>query len=318
MRKLFSYLLVIALLLVFGRSSAFASTSDSTWNVIARMPFPNHDITGVVLNGKLYISGGCTVLPNQKMTKMFDEVWELTPNPWHWRVAAKLMCTRIYNTTVAFEGKIWVIGGDLLELDSTRKPTNTVEIYDPKIGRVNKGPETTIARSVPVAMVAAGRLYVIGTPSLRQANPPCSVESIGPGETEWRREPDGPKGMGLIVGCSFNDKIYINLPKPGLVIFDPKNNSWETVSSPIPTRSCQMATYNGEIWMIGGRNGQGGTQTMIFNPTHHTWRQGTPIPIDTSWGATGVIGGELIMTGGARSGEFYDATYILKINKKDK
>jgi len=223
---------------------------------------------------------------------------------------------RIYNTTVAFDGKIWVIGGDLLEPDSTRKPTNTVEIYDPKTGLVTKGPETTFARPMPVALVAGGRLYVIGTPSLREANLPCPIESIGPGETEWRREPDGPKGMGPLAGCSFNDKIYINMPKPGLAIFDPKNNSWETLESPIPTRSCQMATYNGEIWMIGGRNGHGDTQTMIFNPTSYTWRKGTPIPRETSWGATGVIGEELILTGGARIGEFYDATYILKINKK--
>ena len=314
MRLLSRSFKLTALLLVVSITSVLASTNDSTWSKVTRMPFPNHDITGSVLNGRLYVSGGCSVLSNQKKIKFFDEIWELSPNPWHWRVAAKLLRTRIYNSTEAFDGKIWVIGGDLLEPDSTRKSTNTVEIYDPKIGMVTKGPKTIIARPVPVALVADGRLYVMGA-ALHEAHLPGPVESIGPGETQWRREPDGPVGMDAISGCSFNNKIYINLPKSGLAIFDPKNNSWETVPIPFPTRSCQMATYKGEIWMMGGRNGIGGTQTMIFNPITHIWHQGTPIPIDTSWGATGVIGGELIMTGGARSGEFYDATYILKINK---
>ncbi len=284
----------------------------SAWKVVAQMPAGVHDIMAAELNGKLYVAGGLGA--RGKETYISDEIWELSPLPWHWRVLANLGHKRIYNATASFDGKVWLIGGDVLDSTTGKRVTVAmVQICDPATGTISNGPDLLLPRPKPLALVAGGRLYVIG---VTDGHGPCPIESIGSGETQWRNEPPGPAGMDALAGTVLDNKIYIDFPTPGLAIFDPAASTWELVNTPLKTRSCQMAAYQNEIWMMGGRGGQ--QRTMIYNPQSKAFRDGPAIPEDLSWGAAGVVQGQLVETGGAtyakppESGtKFSDRTYVL-------
>lgn len=280
------------------------------WQAVARMPASNHDLTAAVLHNRFYVAGGLTAdwgFPAR--SHPFDELWELNPASWSWHVVAKLHRARIYCATAAFDNKVWVLGGDVIEPDGKRFAVTTTELCDPRTGKVTLGPASTIARPMPLALTANGRLYVMGNPR-DQYEQPGQMESIGIGETAWRQEPDRPAGMGPLAGTSLADKLYVLVPKKGLAIFDAKARQWELLVPPSIPRSCQMAAYRNEIWLLGGQDITDKTQVLIFNPATRTWRTGPPLPRPNSWGAAATVNGKLIMTGGAALRSETDRVYI--------
>ena len=292
---------------------------ESPWKVVARMPASNHDVTAAVLGNKVFIAGGLSAdFGFPARSHSFDEAWELDVKTWTWRVAAKLFRDRIYCATAAFDGKIWVIGGDVIEPNGKRSAVTTIELIDPVTGVVTRGVESTIARPMPLAMEANGRLYVMGNP-LGEFDKPGKIESIGVGEKSWRQEPDGPVGMSALAGTSLNGKLYVMIPKQGLAVFDTQTAKWEMIAPPSIPVSNQMAAYRDEIWMIGGWGPKDPLQTLIFDPRARTFRQGPPTPVALSWGGAAVVNGKLIITGGAglRSDKdrvfiYSDRTYVLQ------
>ncbi len=297
----------------------FRPTSVATqkeWEVVARMPASNHDLTAAVLNNKFYVSGGLTAewgFPTR--SHPFDELWELDPKVWQWRVAGRLGRGRIYCATAAFENKIWIVGGDVIEADGMRHAVTTVQLFDPRNGVIIEGVPNTIARPMPMALAAGGRLYVMGN-AKDQYNQPGQMESIGVGESAWRREPDGPAGMGPLAGAVLDGILYVAVKDQGLAMFDTTAKQWREIDSKFKPRSCQMTAFRGEIWMMGGRDTAGEDQTLIYSPRTATWRQGALLPRPLSWGAAEVINGRLIVTGGAASyGRDYlysDRTFVLR------
>jgi hypothetical protein len=302
-----------------AREMEFRPTSvaaQDRWDVVTRMPASNHDLTGAVLRDKLYVAGGLTAewgFPTR--SHPFDELWELDPQGWRWRVAGRFGRARIYCAAAAFAERIWVVGGDVIEADGMRHAVTTVEIFDPRTGTMSQGVPSTIARPMPLALAAGGRLYVMGNEK-DAYDQPGQMESIGVGEPAWRREPNGPPGMGPLAGTALDGRLYVAVRDRGLVVFDAASNRWEAVESESKPRSCEMAAYRGEIWMMGGRDTAGEDQSWIYSPGAGSWRRGPPLPRPLSWGAAGVIKDRLIVTGGAASyGRDYlynDRTFVLR------
>ena len=305
-----------------AQEMAFAATSvaspsqgPSHWQVVARMPASNHDLTAAVLRDRFYVAGGLTAewgFPTR--SHPFDELWELDARRWQWRVAGRFGRGRIYCATAAFDNKVWIIGGDVIESDGVRHAVTTVQIYDPRTGAVTEGVPNTLARPMPMALAAHGRLYVMGN-ERDHYDESGKMESIAVGETNWRREPDGPAGMGPLAGAVLDGKLYVAVRNVGLAIFDTATKQWEVDATHKP-RSCEMTAYRGEIWMLGGRDTAGEDQTLIYAPQTQSWRPGTKLPRPLSWGAAAVVNGQLIVTGGAASyGKDYlynDLTFVLR------
>jgi len=265
------------------------------------MPASNHDLTAAVIGDKFYVAGGLTAewgFPTR--SHPFDELWELDTKSWRWRVAAKLGRGRIYCATAAFDNKIWIIGGDVIESDGTRHAITTVQIYDPRTGTVIEGVPNALARPMPMALAANGRLYVMGNERDHYGEP-GRMESIGVGETAWKREPDGPSGMGPLAGVALDDKLYVTVRDHGLAIYDARQQRWDASATEHKPRSSQMTAYRGEIWVMGGRDTAGEDQTLIYTPRTRSWRAGPRLPRPLSWGAAAVVGNKLIVTGGAAS-----------------
>ena len=300
-------------------STPTSIAAQKNWDIVARMPASNHDLTAAVLHNKFYLGGGLTAewgFPTS--SHAFDELWELDPKNWRWRVAGRFGRARIYCATAAFNNKVWIIGGDVIESDGTRHAVTTVQLYDPRSGAITEGPPNTIARPMPMALSANGRLYVVGS-AKGEYDRPAQMESIGAGEVSWRREPHAPHGMGPLAGAALDGKLYIAVRDKGLMMYDTAAKRWETIESAAKPRSCQMTAYRGEIWMPGGRDTAGEDQTWIYSPNDHQWRNGPLLPRPLSWGAAEVVDGKLILTGGAGSyGKDYlytDRTFVLRDGK---
>jgi hypothetical protein len=288
--------LLFALLLSAIAVSA-ADAPASPWREIARMPADNHDLAAAVIGEKLYVAGGVTNdYRGTGRVQAFDEIWELDSRTWAWRAVAKFARPRIYCGTEAFDGRVWVTGGDILHEDGQRRATTLVETYDPRTGALTRAPDLPVALPWPLALAAAGRLWVVGA---RNRTEPGQFASIGPGETAWRVEPEAPPKMWALAGAVLGDKLFICVPDTGLAEFDPATHAWRVIPGPTKARSAQVAAWRGEIWIMGGVDIADRTETLIYNPAKNTWRLGPPLPNPLAWGAAGVVADRLIVTGGA-------------------
>ena len=129
--------------------AAYSPTTVATqqqWEIVARMPASNHDLTAAVLQNKFYVAGGLTAewgFPTR--SHPFDELWELDPKNWQWRVAGKFGRGRIYCATATFDNKIWIVGGDVIKSDGTRHAVTTVQLFNPRTKNISAGIPNTIA-----------------------------------------------------------------------------------------------------------------------------------------------------------------------------
>ncbi len=272
----------------------------AAWREVARMPADNHDLAAAVTGGKLYVAGGVTNdYQGTGRVKAFDEIWELDPRTWSWRAAARFARPRIYCGTEAFGERVWIAGGDILHEDGQRRATTIVETYDPKTGALERAPDLPFAPPRPLALAAAGRLWVVGTIDRDDRTGRGQLASIGPGEKAWRKEPEALPKMYALAGAALNDKLYICVPETGLAEFDPATRAWRVIPGPTQPRSGQVAAWRGEIWIAGGMDLADRAETRIFNPAQGTWRMGPPLPNPLAWGAAGVVDDQLVVTGGA-------------------
>ena len=291
-------------------AAAHAAPLPSPWRTVARMPVSNHDLSAAVMDGQLFVAGGQTAewgFPAR--TRAFDELWQLDGASWTWRIAARFSTPRIYCSTVAFLGRIWVIAGDRLDADGTRRATTAVELFDPQTGKLTTGPDLPDALPCPLALVVRDRLYVMGAVN---RSLPGRMVSIGRGEKMWRREPDGPLQMWALAGAAIDDTLYVAVPQVGFATFDTATARWGSLPSPSRPRSSQIAAWRGELWVMGGRDIVDQSETRVFNPVTRTWRTGPALPRPLAWGAAAVLHDRIVVTGGAAGTSYSDRTFALE------
>jgi hypothetical protein len=291
-------------------SAVTAPATPGPWRVMTRMPASNHDLSAAVVDDFLYVAGGLTAeWGYPARSHAFNELWALDARTWTWRIAAKFPQPRIYCATVAFQGRVWIVGGDVVSAEGRRRSTTSATIFDPKTGIVVAGPDLPVAQPAPLALVARKRLYVMGTANRES---PGRMDSIGPDETSWRREPDGPPRMWALAGAAWENRLYVAVPHTGLAVFDPETRRWNISGGPTHPRSPQVAAWRGEIWLIGGRDIAKPRDTRIFNPRTLGWRSGPPLDRELAWGAAAVVQDQIVVTGGAAGPCYSDRTYVLQ------
>ena len=303
--------------LVVPPESARTEAVAPPWRLVSRMPSSNHDLSAAVVNGRLYLAGGMTWdwgLPAKN--HFFDELWALEPKDWTWSIAAKFSQPRVYCSTVAFDGRVWIVGGDVIDPDGKRRTVTLVETFDPKTSKIERAPDLPFALPAPCTLAAGGRLWAVGARNREERG---QMASIGPGETTWRVEPEALHHMWALAGTALDDKLYVCVPNTGLAVFDPATKQWTVVPGPSKPRSAQVAAWRGEIWIVGGTDIADWNETWIYNPAARTWRTGPSLPARVAWGAAGVVDDQLVVAGGAtprmtpegRTFDFSDRTFVL-------
>jgi len=302
-----------------GRQFASRPAADAWqrhWELVARLPGSNHDLSGDVLGGDFFMAGGRTNawgFPARlhDYADVFRFAYDSRTRHGRWDVVARLPRPLVHCGTSHLGGRLVVVGGDRIDAAGERHEQAATFFVEPSPGRVSSGPPLARPRPMPIALHVNGRVYVAGNPRGRD-DEPGRLESLGAGEQAWRREPDGPAGFGPLAGCVLGEEIFLAVPHRFLAVFNTRAGTWRTVTVPRPPRSCQMAGYAGEVWLLGGRGVRDGREVQIFDPATGRWRSGPDLPRELVWGCAAVVDGRLMVAGGAAGACYSNRTWMLR------
>lgn len=293
------------------RQAPAADAWQRNWQAIAYLPSGTHDLSGDVLDGKFYMDWAITGDFGYPSTgAMHTKLLAFDPASKHWSTAADYGLPRGYCGVAALDGTIWTISGAATNADGERFNSTLTQIFDPTSGQMTEGPALPVAIPSCIALSSGTRLYVLGYPQGKDHA--LKLYSIGPGESDWRSEPDGPIGGGSSYGTELDGKLYTVVDHRYLAIFDTATSSWETSVAPHSPRSPAVGHYQGEIWVMGGRNSESEDVSYIFSPKSQQWRKGPQLPRKLIWGCAFNIDGQLYLNGGYGGRGFNNATYRLR------
>lgn len=302
-----------------GRQLASQPAADAWqrhWELVARLPGSNHDLSGDLLGDSFFMAGGRTTAWGyparlHDFAEVFRFAYHEQAGRGKWDAIATLPHPLVHCGTSHVGGHLVVVGGDRIDAASKRHEQAAVFFVNPATGDVTEGPPLAWPRPMPIALHVNGRVYVAGNPQ-GAADEPGRLESLGPGEQSWRQEPDGPAGFGPLAGCLLGDEIFLAVPHKYLAVFNTQTATWRTVAVPRPPRSCQMAGYRDEVWLLGGRGVRDGREVQILNPATGQWRRGPDLPRELVWGCAAVVDGRLMVAGGAAGSCYSNRTWMLR------
>jgi hypothetical protein len=265
------------------------------------------------MDGQFYMAGGQNAgWGYPAKPHVFRDLMAFDPVAQRWSIVALLDRPRFYNGTSWLDGRVWIIGGNMRDEQYNSITLSSVEIWDPKSKTLSTGPPLPAPLDNPVAVHIDGRIYCAGFAKNEEGAGPCLLFSIGRNETSWRKEPDGPSYRLALAATSHQDSLYLALPEKGLGRFDTRTRTWSLIPVAHAVRSPQMATYNDQIWIMGGRDVDHQDQTIIYKPSDGSWSTGPSLPRELAWGAGTVIGGHLMIVGGAAGRAYSNRTFYLR------
>jgi hypothetical protein len=283
------------------------------WQLVDRIPAGDHDLSGDVMDGVFYMAGGQNAgWGYPARPHVFRELMAFDPAVKRWSIVALLDQPRFYNGTSWLDGRVWIIGGNTRDAQYNSVTLSSVEIWDPRSKTLHSGPSLPLPLDNPVALHIDDRIYCAGFTKSDKEAEPCLLFSIGKNETSWRREPDGPSYKFALAATAYQDSLYLAVPGKGLGCFDTKSRTWKLISFANPVRSPQMASYHDQIWIMGGRDIDHQDQTILYKPGDGSWSSGPSLPRELAWGAGTVIGGQLMVVGGAAGRGYNNRTFYLR------
>src|ERR1700724_817443 len=262
--------------LVFSMA-ALAQMPINPWKKGAPFPYPDEELYGVALNGKMYVIGGWDEGKAAGLNYEYDAATD------KWTEKKGMPRLAHHAALAAANGKIYVIGGFVPPKD-TQIPTggawepiaDTWE-YDPAADSWKSLAPVPTKRGAAVAVEVAGKIYVIGGATVAGSKDP-----------------------------------YFTFFGPSLVlttneVFDPATNKWESRKPMSVARNhAYAAAVNGKIYVIGGRTGHAfilsATNTDVveeYSPVSDMWSAPKErMPTPRSGGATGTDGRRIYIAGG--------------------
>ena len=243
----------------------------------------------------------------------------------NWEVVSKLPTHREGFSTAVVNGKIYLIGGTLVENRRGPLGLSIVEVYDPKTNQWRRVADMPTPRTSAEAAVVNGIIYVLGGYNAVEKHVKHMkfldiVEAYNPQNDTWTRKQDlSTPHIGFGVG-SVDNKIYTvggtTHPldaKPGdpgridlVEVYDPGTDMWAKRAK-MPTRrdGFGVAVVNNRIYAIGGRGwpqfGPGGpflTTIEAYNPKLNRWQEQGDMPNLRTAFSTVSLGEVIYLIGG--------------------
>ena len=189
-----------------------------TWVKKRDMPTLRARFTTAVADGKIYVIGGIVLdkkLGKQVITGLV-EVYDPLTNRWEKR--ANMLIEREYPATEVVGGKIYVVGGYILQQGAlANRFTRSIEEYNPKTNKWRKLPDMPMLKGWFASVVVDNEIYTIG-------------------------------GVSLDAGIKRIDAVDV---------YNPTANNWR-VGEPITiAKTTTPAVANGTIYLFGGLMDQG-------------------------------------------------------------
>jgi N-acetylneuraminic acid mutarotase len=250
-----------------GKVMAYNTATD-TWITKASLPTPLWGTNGAaVLNGKIYISGGCAEIGHA--TCVFDPpssaLFVYDPSTNTWARNQNMPSVLSSSGTSQFGGTHGATG------------------------------------------VIAGRLYVLTEcyeafePAFEHCSPALFFR-YNPVTDKWTVLPRPVGGHDFAVGGVIDGKFYATGFDGQLEVYDPATNHW-TTKTPLPNPHVRLSTgavAQGRLFVIGGqRLTETETplrRTIAYDPTSNTWITKAPMPT----ARVGVAASRVFVNGQAR------------------
>jgi Kelch motif len=272
-----------------------------------------------VVNNQIFAFG---VDANQKAL-----TYSYNPATDTWIMKKPMPTSREYCIVVAYQDKIYIIGGILgYNHSGAQILTGVNEMYDPAADNWTIKASMPTLRTSMDGILLNGKIYVpsglvgnVPGPSLTNV-----TEVYDPSTDNWTTAAPIPTSVFHYASASIGNKIYVvgGETKAGFTsinqIFDTDTNSW-SLGKPLPTLTVQAvgsATTGVNspegVYVIGGRlNGPINT-TQIYDTAKDDWTYGAPFPSThdyvTEYLAATTLNDTLFIVGGiARANEgFYE------------
>jgi DNA-binding CsgD family transcriptional regulator len=174
-----------------------------------------------------------------------------------WQARAPLPTPRQGLATVAYEGRVYAIGGE-----SADGVSGTVERYDPEADAWMPLADKPTAVADVAAALIGGEIYVPGGRTL-SGSPAATVEAYNPETETWEARGPLPVALSAYALASLEGKLYLFGGWDGSVYldsvyeYDPAQDVW-AAKTPMPTARgfAGAAVADGKIYVIGGYDGQ--------------------------------------------------------------
>ncbi len=273
----FAATLAVITCLAFATATQ-AQMPTSPWRKAAPFPYPDEELYGTAVNGKMYVIGGWDD------GKAAGINYEYDPATDKWTQKKGMPRAAHHAAIAAANGKLYVIGGFVPPNDTqiptggAWEPINETWEYDPATDSWKSLAPLPTKRGAAVAVEVGGKIYVIG------------------GATTVANSKDP----------------YFTFFGPSLVlttneVFDPATNKWESRKPMSVARNhAYAAAVDGKIYVIGGRTGHAfilsATNTDVveeYSPLSDSWSAPKErMPVPRSGGAWGTDGRRIYVAGG--------------------
>jgi N-acetylneuraminic acid mutarotase len=287
---IFCIIAIIPCLSYFVSDSVFQmsySEPTSFWSNGKNMPTPREEISGALLNGKIYIVGGSP--DGNKITDNVD-VYDTKADEWH--SVASLPVPRDHIGVCSYDGKVYAVGG----FDVKDRPTNELLIYDPQKNKWKYGSPMPTSRGALVAEFINGTLYAAGGVDATH-NVISTLEAYDPQTNKWIARAPMPSARHHLSSAVVDGKLYViggrllgdGIPRPinealsnlnDNEVYDPQHNSW-SILAPMPSKRSGLAAapVNSSIYVLGGQSVNGTfDNNEVFNTKTKIWSSEIPMP----------------------------------------
>ena len=318
-------------------SAELYDPETARWSPTGSMSVPRREHSTVLLpDGRVLAMGG---LDEDRKVQSSAEIYDPQTGEWS-PVSSMAVARRGHRALLLADGRVLVFGGrqiamTLLQSDSLQM----VEAFDPASGEWSNAPDMVVGHiGLEAVVLQDGRVLVTGgmtTAGAETASAAQSDSGDDAGATGRSPRTSGPEiydpaaGEWLQSGFAratmshtltlLEDGIAVQVGGfggiaaagvPGMEVFDPRSDTWETGPPMAEGRMFHTATLleDGKLLVVGGTGVDGNLRSAeIFDPTARTWSPAGRISVARA-GHTATLlqdGTVLIAGGGSAQAEMF-------------
>jgi N-acetylneuraminic acid mutarotase len=231
------------------------------WDVSKAPPmYQRYGNGACAVNGKIYAFGGAVEYPGP----VYDNIQVYDPDSNIWKDHGKMTSPRDAFSTVAYDGKIYLLGGETNEPSSNADILDLVEVFDPESNSWETLAPMPSPRAYFSACVANGKIYAIGGiyrfpfPGLN------TIFEYDPVSDTWEEKQHLKEGRYGISTCVVNGKIFciggnpLDLAADGstsVEVYDPARDSvYQATDMKYIRYVAASGVVDGNIYIMGGCN----------------------------------------------------------------
>jgi len=272
------------------------------WEALRQMPSGVGEAAVAEADGKIYLAGGYD-------TRRDFQIYDIATDTW---TGGHALPGGTDNAgALAFQGKIWVFGGEA---------TPAVQIYDVASGSWSAGPNLPSPRFSSVVELVGSEVHLVGGWSFDRSNNVSiashSVFDLSGGA--YLPGPFAPLGTARNHAYSgvIDGKVYVTGGRApghegndgsnlaGTEVYDPASDIWSPLEDlPTPRSGGASAVLGGKLYVIGGQlPGNTVYKTVSrFDPATGHWEALADMPIELTGHRAVAVGSVIYVMGGFRT-----------------